>query len=582
MTPWVKVPTGAAGAESFYYWRAGTQETSWSEPVGVKVQWVAQKAESGLTYYWNTETRETTWESPTQSFPSGAASMSSTASCASACSPPVSGWQFVLQHCGRQVEQLLQGASRSELETGAGAGAAANPQDANAADGRGGEGSAAAWVEVLSGVPGQSYYWNFCRGISVLSPPARVCWRAYRAPSGDYYYQDTETGNTSWSIPGLPKGDREGCEENCREAGLDERWVELGAAVRVHSLTESTRYNDQVGEVVDYQDGRVIVRTPDCLGGMLLAVRPRNVAPLLKSTIVELRDLEKAANLNGQIATVEELGLQERRFHVKLRDGAVKSVLPTRAIPRSRLWDLNMGVGSCWLQWRKEQSCLFIDSTGQHRKFSLHLPLSFAAAQKEAKGSRDRAPCWPMLVYLHGAGGSSFFTHSRKTLRSNGLQHAAGKFVVVSPQCDWTWKDTPKPWVTELVLALRAGDWVDPNRIYLTGCSMGGMSTWELAAARPDLFAAIAPVAGHHQVEHEPMLARNLRGMCIFVVHSQHDETCPMRLEESLWHRLMHEEANGFVQLNLAPQIPHCSMFERAYCDDTTLYDWLLMCKRDA
>ena len=36
----------------------------------------------------------------------------------------------------------------------------------------------------------------------------------------------------------------------------------------------------------------------------------------------------------------------------------------------------------------------------------------------------------------------------------------------------------------------------DPDRIYLTGHSMGGHGTWHLAANDPDRWAAIAPSAG--------------------------------------------------------------------------------------
>ena len=43
------------------------------------------------------------------------------------------------------------------------------------------------------------------------------------------------------------------------------------------------------------------------------------------------------------------------------------------------------------------------------------------------------------------------------------------------------------------VVSHRSAEWVDHRRIYVTGCSMGGMSTWEVGAMRPDLFAAIAP-----------------------------------------------------------------------------------------
>ncbi len=35
---------------------------------------------------------------------------------------------------------------------------------------------------------------------------------------------------------------------------------------------------------------------------------------------------------------------------------------------------------------------------------------------------------------------------------------------------------------------------VDPDRIYVTGLSMGGFGTWALAAYKPDCFAAIIPI----------------------------------------------------------------------------------------
>ncbi len=38
---------------------------------------------------------------------------------------------------------------------------------------------------------------------------------------------------------------------------------------------------------------------------------------------------------------------------------------------------------------------------------------------------------------------------------------------------------------------------VDPARVYITGVSMGGGGTWEVALRRPDLIAAAVPMAGH-------------------------------------------------------------------------------------
>ena len=37
---------------------------------------------------------------------------------------------------------------------------------------------------------------------------------------------------------------------------------------------------------------------------------------------------------------------------------------------------------------------------------------------------------------------------------------------------------------------------IDESRIYLMGHSMGGIGTWKIAPKYPDIWAAIAPIAG--------------------------------------------------------------------------------------
>ncbi len=48
-----------------------------------------------------------------------------------------------------------------------------------------------------------------------------------------------------------------------------------------------------------------------------------------------------------------------------------------------------------------------------------------------------------------------------------------------------------------LIEQLIANEQVDPARIYVTGTSMGGGGSWDIAARRPDLIAAAIPMAGH-------------------------------------------------------------------------------------
>merc|ERR1712137_312080 len=107
-------------------------------------------------------------------------------------------------------------------------------------------------------------------------------------------------------------------------------------------------------------------------------------------------------------------------------------------------------------------------------------------------------------------------------MNSVGLQYAAEHFIIVSPHCDWSWKEEPKPWIMELLNAFRAAHWVDNDRVYLTGCSMGGMSTWEVAASAPEVFAAIAPVAAHHKKDRTVHIAEKLRDVPVLAIASAH------------------------------------------------------------
>ena len=50
--------------------------------------------------------------------------------------------------------------------------------------------------------------------------------------------------------------------------------------------------------------------------------------------------------------------------------------------------------------------------------------------------------------------------------------------------------------IVEFIEQLKKEFNVDEDKVYLTGLSMGGYGTWFTSMARPDLFAAIAPVCG--------------------------------------------------------------------------------------
>ena len=104
---------------------------------------------------------------------------------------------------------------------------------------------------------------------------------------------------------------------------------------------------------------------------------------------------------------------------------------------------------------------------------------------------------------------------------------------------------------------------------------MGGMGVWEVAAQRPDLFAAIAPVAGHHKKEKSQWIAERLSASSIRVLHDVTDGTCPIASEETLW-KLFKANGHKDFHIVLTSGVGHCNMYEHVYCITLDLYLWFL------
>lgn len=558
MTAWVKIPSPAG--DKFYYWNPAQSRTIWALPDGEVCDWQAATTPEGKTYYYNGQGR-TVWDPPNDEPPPAAKSNISSSlpgldldDWLRSYTRPQRGWLFT---------PLNSGSSLSSDSPAPGAQTACRNQS------HAGVGCSENWVEVQP-EDGASYFWNFAVGMSARQLPqgVRARWSMHRTLEGHSYFVDRESSRSVWRIPGMPDQDT---------SSSSTAWIEPGAAMSITDLQQDSCYNGHAVHILGFQDRRVLAKLPDALGGTVLCLKPENLQPLTRGTIVEFCGLsaQSAASLNGEVGTVDGLD-KECRYLVKMRDGKVKSAKGVKLCPRSRLWDIDLQSHSSELQWRHDKKpSLFIDSQGQHNKYTLHFPLNFRSKQQEAQNGHDVAPKWPLLVFMHGAGGGQFFAHAKKLLSSEGLQFAASHFLVLSPHCNWGWRDAPKAWVTELIQYFRALSFVDHRRVYLTGISMGGMGTWEVAAERPDLFAAVAPVAAYHQASRTEFIAWRLQHTSLCAVYSMHDDRCPVRNEVPLWEKL-YAGGNDKLRIQIAPEIDHGSMYEKAYCDDATLFEWLL------
>jgi predicted peptidase len=111
----------------------------------------------------------------------------------------------------------------------------------------------------------------------------------------------------------------------------------------------------------------------------------------------------------------------------------------------------------------------------------------------------DATQTYPLILFLHGAGERGDDVN-RITVTGLPQRLDEGRdirFIVVSPQCpEDDWWSVYRFLLNALLDHVMATYPIDQKRVYLTGLSMGGYGTWEMAFKYPQRFAAIAPICG--------------------------------------------------------------------------------------
>lgn len=200
-------------------------------------------------------------------------------------------------------------------------------------------------------------------------------------------------------------------------------------------------------------------------------------------------------------------------------------------------------------------------------KYSLFLPPQYALDEKHA---------WPLIVFLHGSGecGNDGVKHTTIGLPVYISQRPTRfPFIVLMPQAQTMWFRGEQALAVWEMLRTTIQDYrVDRSRIYLTGLSMGGFATWELAMAQPDVFAAIVPVCGVGPAD----FAANLVDTPVWAFHGAQDKNVPVAGSR--------EPINALRRLGAQPRyseypdLAH-DCWDRAYATPE-LWTWLLQQRR--
>jgi len=190
---------------------------------------------------------------------------------------------------------------------------------------------------------------------------------------------------------------------------------------------------------------------------------------------------------------------------------------------------------------------------------------------------------WPLIVFLHGSGTRGNNLNLLKFEALPQILETKTDFpaIVLSPQltnanADNYWTNTQA--VDSLFILLdeiQQKYCVDPERIYLTGYSLGGAGTWGIGLNYPNRFAALVPVTGFYGNTASfgvPDNICDLKDVPIWAFHGAQDRIVPLRAEKMLVDAL--KACGGNVQFTVYPDGDH-DISGRVYNNNPDLYNWL-------
>ena len=139
-----------------------------------------------------------------------------------------------------------------------------------------------------------------------------------------------------------------------------------------------------------------------------------------------------------------------------------------------------------------------VDVAGQSFRYQVYVPSNYAQVER-----------WPVILFLHGAGerGSDGLLPTAvglgAAIRLDATRYPA---IVVFPQVprDSQWISVPGEAAMSALDQTMNEFSTDPDRVYLTGLSMGGRGAWYLAYRHPERFAAVVPICGWVSADRSP------------------------------------------------------------------------------
>jgi predicted peptidase len=231
-------------------------------------------------------------------------------------------------------------------------------------------------------------------------------------------------------------------------------------------------------------------------------------------------------------------------------------------------------------------TAVYMNVTGNIAGFWQSLPARYEQTTKS----------YPLIIFMHGVGelGTNLgrmnccgLPRHLQTKTFPADFQVNGKhfsFIVMSPQ----FKRRPGAGEVQAVIDFAKKRFrVDASRIYVTGMSLGGGSTWDYAAAYGQNIAAAVPVCGGTMPT--TSLASNIASkyLPVWTLHSSGDAVVPVQWAKT-WINLIRQDnpsMTSSTRLTVWSNLTHNSTWAKAFnpatkVDGMNIYEWMLQYER--